>query len=696
MVEEETTVDAGTPTTTHYYYDEYGTLLKQSGSNETTRNIYDSFGRILKEVDAEHYVAANDTFGANSENMASSSGAYSVDANTTRYTYNNTTWNLAEKINSDGITTNYTYDTNGNQTVQNFDLYTLDETNSGALSDVKIGTQDFVDFNYNSDGSLSTKNFGNNQSIHYTYNSDGSVNSVQYVKNGTTTNAFSHVYDSFGYDRDTDNINNTFTKHYSGGLVEICDYDEDPYYGYSFGDTCDETEGAGQSLGETVYVDDIPRDYLSEYFLDCDVFYNVSGGTNAKIYKNYNKTDDRLNSSSVNLGSKNGTQLMSTAYSYSGDKVSEMSNVIGSITKAYNYQYNSGNQISKVSSGSDDVDYIYGSNNQLVRVNDETLNKTFIYNYNSRGNITSKSIYSYTTADPISSTPTSTDTYTYGDSNWPDKLTSYNGQTITNDEIGNPLSYKGYTMTWTAGRLLDSMVGNNQSLYFKYGEDGNRTQKTVGTTVTRYTTIDGRITYQNDGTNVLQFHYDHDNELAGVMINGTEYIYVKNLQGDIVSIVDTAGTVVVNYSYDAWGKVQSITGSLASTIGQLNPMRYRGYYQDTETGLYYLQSRYYDPDTCRMLNADDQEQIRSDLSSLEYNLYSYCLNNPIMGTDPSGGSTWQWVGYGIQIEVNIGCAACGVEVVWFTNTKIKVKHSRKSHMFMYMEPWEVSRIQETY
>ena len=73
--------------------------------------------------------------------------------------------------------------------------------------------------------------------------------------------------------------------------------------------------------------------------------------------------------------------------------------------------------------------------------------------------------------------------------------------------------------------------------------------------------------------------------------------YVKNLQGDVMRIVDTSGTVVANYTYDVWGKVTA-----SSSIGQTNPIRYRGYYYDTETGFYYLQSRYYDPTIKRFIN----------------------------------------------------------------------------------------------
>ena len=112
--------------------------------------------------------------------------------------------------------------------------------------------------------------------------------------------------------------------------------------------------------------------------------------------------------------------------------------------------------------------------------------------------------------------------------------------------------------------------------------------------------------------------------------DGTKtYLYTRNLQGDIVSIIDTAtGNTVAQYTYDSWGNVLTATGVMA----EVNPIRYRGYYYDSETELYYLQSRYYDAEVGRFLNAD--EQINSGL--LGINVFIYCENNPVLYIDPSG------------------------------------------------------------
>ena len=88
------------------------------------------------------------------------------------------------------------------------------------------------------------------------------------------------------------------------------------------------------------------------------------------------------------------------------------------------------------------------------------------------------------------------------------------------------------------------------------------------------------------------------------------------------------------YIYDAWGNILSITGSMAGTLGQVNPFRYRGYYYDTETGLYYLNSRYYDAEVGRFINADGI--IGANGGIVGYNMFAYCNNNPIMYSDPNG------------------------------------------------------------
>ena len=108
------------------------------------------------------------------------------------------------------------------------------------------------------------------------------------------------------------------------------------------------------------------------------------------------------------------------------------------------------------------------------------------------------------------------------------------------------------------------------------------------------------------------------------------YYYILNLQGDVVQIIDDGGVLQAEYVYSPWGEVISAEGDLA----EVNPLRYRGYYYDSETGFYYLQSRYYDPANRRFISADVYASTGQGF--LGTNMFAYCNNKPIINSDPSG------------------------------------------------------------
>ena len=135
----------------------------------------------------------------------------------------------------------------------------------------------------------------------------------------------------------------------------------------------------------------------------------------------------------------------------------------------------------------------------------------------------------------------------------------------------------------------------------------------------------------------IYYVYDANGQPAGMKYNGVQYWHRKNMQGDVVRILNASGAEVVSYAYDAWGKVLSVSGSLSSTVGAANPFRYRGYYYDTETGWYYLNARYYDPNVGRFLSPDLPDTLSADFENFaQYNLYTYCFNNPVNMADDLG------------------------------------------------------------
>ena len=158
---------------------------------------------------------------------------------------------------------------------------------------------------------------------------------------------------------------------------------------------------------------------------------------------------------------------------------------------------------------------------------------------------------------------------------------------------------------------------------------------TTAITATQYYLNGSTILTQITGDDRFDFFYDENGLLLGFSYNGAKYYYIRNLQSDIIGILDNSGNQVVSYMYDSWGKLLSIDGSAKDTIGVQNPFRYRGYYYDTETELYYLNSRYYDPMVGRFLNADSVvPNVGGNIKG--YNVFIYCVNNPVNMVDSSG------------------------------------------------------------
>ena len=194
--------------------------------------------------------------------------------------------------------------------------------------------------------------------------------------------------------------------------------------------------------------------------------------------------------------------------------------------------------------------------------------------------------------------------------------------------------------------IVDS--NGKQMVEYKCNSDGLRVRKVATTTgVTDYTLHGKNLVHLTNGTNSLHFYYDAQNRPAVVEFNWVPYAYVHNLQGDIIAIVDSAGTKVVEYKYDAWGKPLSKTGSMANTLGTLNPFRYRGYVYDEETELHYLHFRYYASYINRYLSPDNSGVLGVNLlTRADKNIYAYCDNNPTIRTD-EGGEFWNFVIGGI-------------------------------------------------
>ena len=377
-------------------------------------------------------------------------------------------------------------------------------------------------------------------------------------------------------------------------------------------------------------------------------WYNA-GGVTTMSYA-YSTTTGLLTSLNANLV---GTSIP-VAYTYQGANQLR-SKAIGSVmTKAYNFGTSSGYRTALpnfVNYRDPDGNLIYGDycvydgNGRIVSIADSgnTSSVRATYGYDEQGQLTSAAVggtrYAYT-YDTAGNLITKTDggtshSYTYGNGAWRDLLTAYDGKSITYSG-GNPTKYyNGSTFTWTQGRKLATAKVGNTNISYTYDMAGVRSSKTVGSTTYKYTTLSGLVTRQTGGNATIDFVYDESNQPLAMKYNGKVYYYVLNAQGDVVRIVDGSRNVVASYSYDPWGKLLSSSGTLAN----VNPLRYRGYYSDSETGFYYLQSRYYDPEIGRFINADSYASTDAT-GLLSTNMFAYCENNPVMRVDPTGELFW--------------------------------------------------------
>jgi len=189
---------------------------------------------------------------------------------------------------------------------------------------------------------------------------------------------------------------------------------------------------------------------------------------------------------------------------------------------------------------------------------------------------------------------------------------------------------------------------------YSYDTSGRRLRKTTNGVTTNYYYAGDLLVGEKTGNNKIEYLFDINGDYYGFEYNDKPYYYFKNLQGDVVAVGEDYNTIVATYEYDAWGRLISSTDTSGVNIGAINPIRYRGYYYDTETGFYFLQTRYYVPEICRFLSADS---IIDDSCPNAQNLFVYCYSNPIVNKDTSGcyaESAIDIISLGLDI-VDIAC-----------------------------------------
>ena len=585
---------------------------------QTVTYDYDNLRRIVKT----------------SAKTGAEAGSPTVD---NEYTYDEQRGNLVEiRHNTDGNAANDV-------------VYTFEQDALGRQTAVKVGSQTLSQSQYQNDptkpnfGTLTATTYGNGAKIRSRYDDFNRVTGVVYGEE--TAPRYEYDYNAKGQvARVRDNLlNRTTQSEYDLANRPVrVKTSEDAKHVYTgqvaydnvYGNLSEFTEKVGenrQEYGTKFGYDDENR--------PTSLTYSASG----KEIGQSTTTIDKLNRttfSAVKLGSKTFTSEYH--FAAGGYGTGSVTNLVASITQPgcnCGYGYDDNGNIASATLNGKWTGYTYDALGQLVQVNDHSDTRsgengtTWKYTYDLGGNILKKERFAY--ADTTN--PLETVTYTYGDANWRDKLTAVNGNAIAYDAIGNPLSDGTWTYTWQNGRQLQKMQKSGVTAEFVYNADGLRVQKTVNGVVTKYTLHGKNVVHMTSGTDELHFFYDAQNKPAVVIFNGIAYAYLYDLQGDVIGLVDNNGTQMVSYTYDAWGKMLSKTGTLASTLGTIQPFRYRGYALDEETELYYNQSRFYNPSIARFITADTTGVLTASLKSLtEKNLFAYCDNNPVMRKDIDG------------------------------------------------------------
>lgn len=584
-----------------YVYDKAGRTLRVTQNGETTRTLYDNEGRVIQEIASEDYDSSKDGL--------PTSNTY-ADANAGhRYVYNETTGNLDSETNRLDVTTTYKYNDIGAKIQEKFDIYEFNYIPHGELESVKVSGKTKVSYSYDDENKLLSESYANGDSVRYEYDDNGNLTS-QY------RNDSSKPYVTYSYNTDnelTQKINSdTGLKYVYGENNSVSVYKiSDNTLVQSYTEDVTEADEENGIESKTDVTESHFGDTYSYTTKNNSISYQH--GNNSLTYSTKSNDKSQTVSDSVKF---NGTTAVESKYSYD-----ENGNVL---TKSYGKStsiantYDGKNRITSTTYAGKMTNYTYDVNSQLVSANDDT------YTYDIRGNITSKTESGTTT------------TFSYSNSSWKDELTAVNGTPLTYDENGNVLTYGDKSFTWNTGRNLAQITDGDNTYSYAYDENGIRTSKTVNGVTTYYNTRDGVILSQTDGTNTMYFQYDANGSPLGFIYNGVQYFYLTNQMGDVISITDTSGTIVGNYEYDVWG----IVIHSDSDIANINPIRYRGYYYDNETGYYYLQSRYYDSSICRFINADLPMYVlilKGITSGI--NSFSYCFNNPIMFNDITGTSS---------------------------------------------------------
>ena len=683
-----------------YTYDTRHNVTKAVSTERMTYQFsYDSYGNAKesKIVDAdieEEYIRSTADYTADGAYLQRITDAL---GNRTKYAYEEETGLLAEVTDPSGNATSYAYDaadqltgvTDGTGQIQysyeNDELrqiqindpesgtvYRFENDGFGNAKATYVGDSCLVSQTYEEkNGNLLAETYGNGYVYQYTYDDMDRVTGIRLTDpSGEEYRLYEYAYDREGNlavvrdireDLGEETIETRYFYDLSGRLVYYRnDRDEDYRFTYDLNDNVEKVDQGNRYRATALeYGYDRDNRAIGVTSGECTeaVFYDGLGRVVSKAL-------GKIFEQRIQYGYREG------ADGSQSDQLERFSWQGLQNNYEIHYQYDANRNITQTTDGKGKIQYTYDTRNQLIREDREADRQTITYAYDKNGNLLQKNRYEYQPEAAMetlaSATPSETKIYRY-EGNWKDQLTSYNGETIAYDAMGNPTVYRGMELGWKNSSELTEIVKDQTTIRYRYDKEGMRNRKYLsdGTTVL-YQVQDGQIIGeqhlredQEKPLYEMTFSYDADGTLFSMNCDGKDYYYILNPTGDVIALVDTGWNTVVSYAYDSWGKVTAIEGD--QDLGKKNPLRYRGYYWDEEIGLYYLASRYYDPEVGRFINADDLSVLSEEKREItDKNLYAYCDNNPIIRKD-NEGDMWQLAlagvggnGFGTMIATGLG------------------------------------------
>ena len=630
--------------------------------------------------------------------------------------------NITEYTDSNGNTTIFEYDVNGNLTAIVAPGGRETEYTYNSYGDVISETDAngyITAFTYNSNGLLSSQSKGGT-TVTYLY-SNGSVYTVT-VSGSGYSNTYYYSYNNYGnlayiwmssplqnvaaYTYTCDGRgklagkteSNEYCESYRydsvGNLIETVVSDSAVYdYLYDFCGRLLKTNDARQNIseitlltpdgGDFTYTFDSAGNVTKTVSEDCTVMFPdgttySSLPTNVTLDNAYDEVNRETEFALKLTQNETETDIFTVTKTYLDNDNSYAPDEV--VTEAFSnagtfkYVYDSCGNITEVRDDITDailLKYTYDAKDQLVREDNFYAYRSYTWEYDLNGNIKSKTAYPFSTG--TLGTATESTSYSYSG----DILTSYGGTTISYSGL-NPTNWRNSSYLIWRGRQLISITNGNIFTTYEYNDEGLRTKKASGTDITNYIWDDGKLIFEETPHYTMTYYYDGE-EIIGFGVFGCKYYYGKDSFGVIRYIYNENGSLYCTYTYDAWGNLLNrvFTDPHDTLAGYLNPIRYKGYYYDTETGFYYLQSRYYDPVVGRFLNADDAEYLGASGTVVGWNLFAYCENDSLNDMDASGYFTsaviddfWDYVNALPIFAFLRNCAGFSWDTrqnIWFSN-----------------------------